>query len=178
MQETETGKMHSLSKSISSDSPAAVEGVGLHDIPSNSNSKSIGMGDVAGSHTWSDDPSGSGSGMIRCAVHDAGTLTVADSSSASAIGTGFAVAGLVAGAGTLLSYLLSQIVNGEPLCRSSHSTYSKLPRGSSLGRYTLVFSFRPARKNVVIVDRMLQIQESLCVCVPLRTGSHARAGGF
>lgn len=47
-----------------SSSSAVVEGVGLHNIPSYSTSNPRGTSDVSGSHTWSDDLVGLGSGSV------------------------------------------------------------------------------------------------------------------
>lgn len=68
---------------------AAVEGVGLHIIPSYSTSKSTGTRDVAGSRTWSD-AVGSSSGAICDSGFGSGSSTAAGSGSWSALGSGIA----------------------------------------------------------------------------------------
>lgn len=45
-------RQDALTFKVISNSPAMDEGLGLHDIPSNSTSIFMGMSDVAGSHTW------------------------------------------------------------------------------------------------------------------------------
>lgn len=79
----------------------------FHKIPSFSTSNSVGISDVAGTHTWSD-MVGLGSGVI----YGFGI--------GSAVGSSVAVIELMVVAGALTFSSFLQMVKGEPLWRSTH----------------------------------------------------------